>query len=78
MQSLKYISSYLKKYKALIAGNVISNILMVIFSIISIPAIIPFLNILLDQQPKVDIRPDGSLSSQNISDYVNFYFSQIN
>ncbi|MEO1258254.1 MAG: ABC transporter ATP-binding protein [Bacteroidota bacterium] len=77
MQPLKHIFSYLKKYKALIAGNVVSNILMVIFSIVSIPAIIPFLNILLDQQPKVSARPEGSLNSQNITEYVNFYFSQI-
>ena len=77
MQPLTAIFSYLKKYQSLIAGNIVSNVLMVIFSIISIPAIIPFLNILLDQQPLVTKRPDESLNSQNISEHVNFYFSEI-
>ena len=77
MQPLTAIFSYLKKYQSLIAENIVSNVLMVIFSIISIPAIIPFLNILLDQQPLVTKRPDESLNSQNISEHVNFYFSEI-
>ncbi|MEZ4952372.1 MAG: ABC transporter ATP-binding protein [Saprospiraceae bacterium] len=77
MQPLTSIFSYLKKYRLYIIGNISSNILMVLFSIISIPAIIPFLNILLDQQQLVTERPSASLNSQNISEHVNFYFSQI-
>lgn len=77
MQPLVHIFSYLKKYKPLIAGNIISNILMVIFSVISIPAIIPFLNILLDQQPLINNKPSESLNTQNIPEYANYYFSQI-
>lgn len=77
MQPLISIISYLKKYRLLIIGNISSNILMVLFSIISIPAIIPFLNILLDQQELVTERPSAYLNSQNISEHVNFYFSQI-
>ncbi len=76
MQPLIAVFSYLKKYRSLIAGNILSNILMVLFSIISIPAIIPFLNILLDQQPMVTDPPATSLSTQNIPEHVNFYFSQ--
>ena len=52
-------------------------VLMVLFSIISIPAIIPFLNILLDQQPLAIEPPTATLNSHNISEHVNFYFSQI-
>lgn len=77
MQPLTSIFYYLKKYRLLIAGNISSNILMVLFSIISIPAIIPFLNILLDQQQLVAERPSASLNSQNVSEHVNYYFSQI-
>ncbi len=77
MQPLISIFSYLKNYRTFIAGNVFSNILMVVFSIISIPAIIPFLNILLDQQPLVTEQPEKSLNSQNISEHVNYYFSEI-
>lgn len=77
MQPLTSIFSYLKKYRLYIIGNISSNILMVLFSIISIPAIIPFLNILLDQQQLVTDRPSASLNSQNVSEHVNYYFSQI-
>ena len=77
MQPIKHLFSYLNKYNWLIAGNVMSNVLMVVFSIISIPAIIPFLNILLDQQPSINNKPATSLNTQNVSDYVNYYFSQI-
>ncbi len=61
----------------MIVGNVTSNVLMVVFSIVSIPAIIPFLNILLDQQPLVNELPEGGMTSKNISGYVNYYLSQV-
>ena len=77
MQPLFRLLKYLKNYRLLIAGNISSNILMVVFSIISIPAIIPFLNILLDQQPLVNEPPTGPINSKNITEYVNYYFSGI-
>ena len=77
MQPFFRLLSYLKNYRLLIAGNVSSNILMVVFSIVSIPAIIPFLNILLDQQPLVKQLPEEGLNIQNVTDYVNFYLSEI-
>ncbi len=77
MQSLLHLFSYLKNYRLLIIGNITSNVLMVVFSIVSIPAIIPFLNILLDQQPLVNELPAGGINSENLSGYVNYYLSQV-
>lgn len=77
MKSLRRLFKYLKKYKPLIFGNVLSNVLMVVFSVVSIPAIIPFLNILLDQQPLVSEAPAEGLNFQNIEAHVNYFFSQI-
>lgn len=68
--------SHLKNYKPLLVGNLACNLLMVAFSIISIPAIIPFLNILLDQQPMVMEAP-SSLTTGNFKDHINYFLSQI-
>ncbi len=77
MQSFFRLLSHLKNYKALIVGNIASNLLMVVFSVVSIPAIIPFLNILLDQQPIVTVAPAGALSTANFTEYVNYFLSQV-
>ncbi|MBI1225828.1 MAG: ATP-binding cassette domain-containing protein [Bacteroidetes bacterium] len=68
--------SHLKNYKPLLVGTLVCNLLMVAFSVVSIPAIIPFLNILLDQQPMVTQAP-SSITLDNIKDHVNFLLSQI-
>ncbi|MCF8248060.1 MAG: ABC transporter ATP-binding protein/permease [Saprospiraceae bacterium] len=68
--------SHLKNYKPLLVGNLACNLLMVIFSVVSIPAIIPFLNILLDQQPMVTSAPD-SVTMGNFKEHVNYFLSQI-
>ncbi len=50
---------------------------MVFFSIVSIPAIIPFLNILLGQQPLIETPPSAPLSFSNFTEHFNFQLSQI-
>ena len=77
MQPLRRLFSYLKNYKPLIAGNLLCNVLMVVFSVVSIPAIIPFLNILLDQQPTVTEAPAEALNFQNVEAHVNYFFSEM-
>ncbi|MFQ5448185.1 MAG: ABC transporter transmembrane domain-containing protein, partial [Saprospiraceae bacterium] len=77
MQPFFRLLSRLKNYKLLLAGNIASNVLMVLFSVVSIPAIIPFLNILLDQQPLVPEAPSSALSTSNFTEYVNFWLSEI-
>jgi ABC-type multidrug transport system fused ATPase/permease subunit len=69
--------SHLKNYKALLAGNVASNLLMVLFSVASLPAIIPFLNILLDQQPMITEAPAEALNMQNFTEHANYFLSQL-
>jgi len=50
---------------------------MVAFSVISIPALIPFLNILFDQQPLVTELPQDASGIEAAEQYVNYYLSQI-
>ena len=77
MRAIGRIFEQLGKYKLLLLGNVAANVLMVLFSVISIPALIPFLNILLDQQPVVDASPNVPLSISSIDQYVNFWLSEV-
>lgn len=77
MNNLFHLLSHIKNYKPLVFGNILSNILMVFFSIVSIPAIIPFLNILLGQQPLVENPPTEPLSVSNFAEYFNYELSQI-
>jgi len=77
MRPFYRLLSHLKNYKLLLAGNIACNILMVLFSVVSIPAIIPFLNILLNQQPMVAEAPSSALSTNNFTEYVNFWLSQV-
>lgn len=76
MNSLPRLLSHLKNYKPLLVGTLVCNLLMVAFSVVSIPAIIPFLNILLDQQPMVTKAPSG-FSLDNVKEHVNFFLSQV-
>ena len=77
MRPFYRLLSHLNKYKLLLTGNIVSNVLMVLFSVVSIPAIIPFLNILLDQQPLVSEAPSAALSTSNFTEYVNYWLSEI-
>ncbi|MEY3052564.1 MAG: hypothetical protein RLY31_2349 [Bacteroidota bacterium] len=77
MRSFWPILWHLRRYKLLLAGNLMSNLLMVLFSIGSIPAIIPFLNILLDQQPMVLEAPSEPFGWQHLADHANYRLSRL-
>ena len=60
MTQLRRLLKYLRGYRRNILLNIISNILMALFTVVSIPAIIPFLQILFDQAPDVLQKPKVS------------------
>lgn len=71
MKSLLKIVKYIVPYKTLAFLSVFSNILHVIFHLLSILALIPFLSIIMGRADRVTERPDFELSS----DYVKEMFS---
>lgn len=77
MQPFFRLLSHLKNYRPLIAANIGCNLLMVVFSVVSIPAIIPFLNILLDQQPVVTEAPAEAIGTHNFTQHINYFLSQV-
>ncbi len=54
---LKYVANY-KKYIVL---NILCNILMVVFSVVSIPSLIPFLKLLFNKEQEPVLPPDAAL-----------------
>ena len=77
MQNFRRLIKYLKPYKQYIFGNVVSNIFTALFTVISIPALIPFLQILFDRTPVVTDQPEYSFSIEGLVAYSKFYFSQL-
>ena len=77
MTNLSRLFKYLKKYKGLVGLNILSNILMSIFIVVSIPAIIPFLQILFDRAPEVMVQPEWSWSMDALVENAKYQFSQM-
>jgi subfamily B ATP-binding cassette protein MsbA len=78
MKDFFRILQFAKPYWIYAIGNVVFNILTVIFSLVSITMIIPFLGLLFGTQEKVSLAPDSlSLSTTSIKDNFYYYISQI-
>lgn len=63
--------SQIRNYKKNFALSIFSNILYSIFTIISIPLLVPFFNILFDRSDSVPIRPEGN----NINEWTKYLIS---
>jgi subfamily B ATP-binding cassette protein MsbA len=64
-------------YKRNIALAIGSNVLMSLFTVISIPVLQPFLQILFNDAQDVVDKPEGGLSLSNFEQYNAWYFSQL-
>lgn len=73
----RFIFRYLKPYKSLIAANMFSNMLMALFTVVSIPALIPFFQVLFDNAPQISIEPELTFSIQGVLNYGQYQFSQL-
>jgi len=68
---------YAKKYKELIFLSICCNILTALFTVVSAPAIIPFLQILFGvEQPILD-APTFAWTLDGIKDYTNYQLSSL-
>lgn len=74
---MKFLSllKYIRNYKSWVVGHVISNLLMVFFSVASIPALIPFLSILFGTTDEVLERPTEAFNSENFETWISYYIS---
>lgn len=67
------LMSRLRDYKSNVVLSIVSNILLSIFTVVSIPLIVPFFQILFQTSPRITEKPTGS----NIGEYTEYYFSQL-
>ena len=70
------LMSRLKGYKKNVILAIISNILMAIFTVVSIPMIAPFFDILFSQEVVEVPKPSESFL-KNLPDKLDYFFSQL-
>ncbi|HRW75700.1 MAG: ABC transporter ATP-binding protein [Lewinellaceae bacterium] len=77
MKDLRRLLRHLAPYKNYVGLNILFNILMALFTVVSIPVFIPFFRILFGMEAPVTSRPDGIHSIGDVIDWANFQFSRI-
>lgn len=66
---------YTKKYKSFIALSIGCNVLTALFTVVSAPAIIPFLQILFGVEQPILQEPDFTWTLNSIKEYTNYRLS---
>ncbi len=77
MNSFRRLIGYIGRYKKFIGLNIVSNILTAVFTVVSIPLLQPFFEILFDQTGPVTSPPPGGFSLANFRDWFNYYFTNL-
>ena len=77
MQSFWRLIGYIRNYKTNVSLNIISNILTALFTVVSIPMLIPFLEILFGREELISTRPEFAFSLDNILGILNYELSQV-
>jgi len=72
MRDLKKIIQLVLPYKGWFGLNVLFNMLVAIFTVISIPALIPFFRILFGLDEEVPVAPEGGLGSENLLQFIKY------
>ena len=75
MSRFWHLLKYAKKYKGLIALSILCNVLTALFTVVSAPAIIPFLQILFGVERPVLQEPAFSWTLDGIKEYTNYQLS---
>ena len=73
MKDVVRLFQYIRPYKKIVGLSIICNILLSVFTVVSIPLVIPFFQILFDRQPPILIKPE----SQNIAEWLEYFFSSL-
>lgn len=77
MKNFFRILAYVKPYKGYATLNVLFNVLSVLFSLVSLTMVIPFLGLLFGTQPLVKEVPTAKMSPSVLIDYFYYYLSKI-
>jgi ATP-binding cassette, subfamily B, bacterial MsbA len=77
MKTFRWMVKYARPYWKNALLNIFFNILAVIFSLVSLTMVIPFLSLLFGTQKIVTVKPEFHLSTTSVADTFNYYFSQL-
>jgi subfamily B ATP-binding cassette protein MsbA len=77
MKKYLRILSYVRPYTGYALLNVMFNLLVILFSLVSFVMLIPFLNLLFGIEELTAIKPDIKLSAESLLEFLNYYISQI-
>ena len=66
---------YIRSYRLQVTFSILSNILMAVFTVLSIPLISPFLEIIFQKEVQALQPPDQGLSIRNFELYFNYYLT---
>ena len=71
------ILAFVKPYWKYALLNVIFNLLVIVFSLVSFVMLIPFLNLLFGIEKLVETKPELSFTPESALEYLNYLISQI-
>ncbi len=71
------VLSYVKPFWVSALLNVVFNLLVIVFSLVSFVMLIPFLNLLFGIEKLVEVKPDFTFSPESILELLNYYISRI-
>jgi ATP-binding cassette, subfamily B, bacterial MsbA len=77
MDNFILILRYLRNYKFYAFLNILFNLFFVVFSIVSLATVIPFLNIIFEQTEPVYIKPEFKLSLDIMLETFSYYLTGI-
>lgn len=76
MKKFLRILSYIKPYWTYALLNVLSNILVIVFSLVSFVMLIPFLNLLFGIEELVTTKPEFQFNAESLIGYLNYFISK--
>jgi subfamily B ATP-binding cassette protein MsbA len=77
MKSFRRLLQYINNYKLYVAFNIFSNILTAVFTVVSIPLLIPFLQVLFDRAKPLTVEPAWAWDITSTQNFVNYQLGQI-
>lgn len=77
MKRFSTILKYLKDKKGKIVGYIVFNLLAILFSLISLAMLAPFLKLLFAEKLEVIEKPTLSFSANAVFDYLQYFLSQL-
>ena len=77
MRKYLRILAYIRPFKGAALLNVLFNLLVILFSLVSFVMLIPFLNLLFGIEKLVEAPPEFSMSPEVLMESLNYYISKI-